>query len=163
MAADEAADQADTINAAPAFWGFMGATIALGVSNLGAAYGTAKSGSGISTMGVLKPDLIMKSIVPVVMAGILGIYGLIISVVLLQKLTGAEPIGVAQGYKYLASGICCGFSSLAAGLAIGIVGDAGVRFNAQQPQLFVGLILMLIFGEALGLFGMIVGIILAGN
>ena len=36
-------------------------------------------------MGVLKPDLIMKSIIPVVMAGILGIYGLIIAVILLQK------------------------------------------------------------------------------
>ena len=30
-----------------------------------------------------------------------------------------------------------GMSSLAAGLAIGIVGDAGVRANAQQPRLFV--------------------------
>jgi V-type H+-transporting ATPase proteolipid subunit len=52
---------------------------------LGAAYGTAKAGIGISTMGVLKPDLIMKSIVPIVMAGILGIYGLIIAVILIQK------------------------------------------------------------------------------
>ena len=51
--------------------------------DLGAAYGTAKSGIGISTMGVLKPELIMKSIVPVVMAGILGIYGLIIAVILI--------------------------------------------------------------------------------
>ena len=53
--------------------------------DIGAAYGTAKSGIGISTMGVLKPDLIVKSVVPVVMAGILGIYGLIIAVILLQK------------------------------------------------------------------------------
>ena len=35
-----------------------------------------------------------------------------------------------------------------AGLAIGIVGDAGVRANAQQPRLFVGMILILIFAEA---------------
>jgi V-type H+-transporting ATPase proteolipid subunit len=33
-------------------------------------------------MGVLKPDLIMKSIIPVVMAGILGIYGMIVAVIL---------------------------------------------------------------------------------
>jgi V-type H+-transporting ATPase proteolipid subunit len=32
-------------------------------------------------MGVLKPDLIMKSVIPVVMAGILGIYGMIVSVI----------------------------------------------------------------------------------
>ncbi len=50
--------------------------------DLGAAYGTAKSGVGIASMGVLKPDLIMKSIIPVVMAGILGIYGMIVAVIL---------------------------------------------------------------------------------
>ena len=54
-------------------------------SDLGAAYGTAKSGIGIASMGVLKPDVIVKSIVPVVMAGILGIYGLIIAVIILSK------------------------------------------------------------------------------
>ena len=54
-------------------------------ANLGAAYGTAKSGVGIASMGVLKPELIFKSIVPIIMAGILGIYGLIVSVILVGK------------------------------------------------------------------------------
>jgi ATP synthase proteolipid subunit len=53
--------------------------------DLGAAYGTAKSGVGICSMGVLKPDLIFKSIVPIIMAGILGIYGLIVAVILNNK------------------------------------------------------------------------------
>lgn len=34
---------------------------------LGAAYGTAKSGTGIAAMSVMRPELIMKSIIPVVM------------------------------------------------------------------------------------------------
>ena len=55
------------------------------IIDLGAAYGTAKSGVGISSMGVLKPELIFKSIVPIIMAGILGIYGLIVSVILSGK------------------------------------------------------------------------------
>lgn len=49
---------------------------------LGAAYGTAKSGVGVAAMGVMKPDLVMRSIIPVVMAGVIGIYGLIIAVIL---------------------------------------------------------------------------------
>lgn len=53
--------------------------------DLGAAYGTAKSGVGICSMGVLKPDLLIKSIVPIIMAGILGIYGLIVAVILNSK------------------------------------------------------------------------------
>ena len=65
------------------------------------------------------------------------------------------------GFSHLAAGLACGLSSLAAGLAIGVVGDAGVRAIGQQPGLYVGMILILIFGEALGLYGLIVALILS--
>jgi len=42
------------------FFGYMGAAAALIFANLGAAYGTAKSGVGICSMGVMHPGLIMK-------------------------------------------------------------------------------------------------------
>lgn len=54
----------------------------LPVADIGAAYGTAKSGVGISSMGVMNPGLVMRNIIPVVMAGVLGIYGLIVAVIL---------------------------------------------------------------------------------
>ena len=60
----------------------------------------------------------------------------------------------------MAGGLCCGLSALGAGLCIGIVGDAGVRANAQK-DIYVGMILILIFAEALGLYGLIVAIILS--
>lgn len=66
-----------------------------------------------------------------------------------------------SGYAHLASGMCCGFSALAAGAAIGAVGDAGVRAIGQNEKLFVGMILILIFAEALGLYGLIVALILS--
>ncbi|CAD7698863.1 unnamed protein product [Ostreobium quekettii] len=111
-------------------------------------------------MGVMRPELVMKSIVPVVMAGILGIYGLIIAVIIS---TGIDETTYTlfKGYAHLGSGLSCGLAGLGAGMAIGIVGDAGVRANAQQPRLFVAMILILIFAEALALYGLIVGIILA--
>jgi ATP synthase proteolipid subunit len=37
------------------------------------SYGTAKSGVGISAMSVLRPDLMIKCSIPVVMAGIVGV------------------------------------------------------------------------------------------
>ena len=113
------------------FFGFMGVASALVFSNLGAAYGTAKAGVGLCSMGVLKPDLVMKSIIPVVMAGVLGIYGLIVSVILTTNIK-QEEYSSFSGYAHLASGLACGLSGLAAGICIGIVGDAGVRANAQQ-------------------------------
>jgi len=48
-------------------------------------------------------------------------------------------------------------------VSLGIVGDAGVRATAQQPKLFVGMILILIFAEALALYGLIVALILSGK
>jgi len=44
-----------------------------------------KSSVGICSIGVNKPDKILTSIVPVIMAGILGVYGLIVGVILLTK------------------------------------------------------------------------------
>ena len=53
---------------------------------LGAAYGTAKSGTGIAAMSVMRPELIMKSVIPVVMAGILAIYGLVVAVLIANSI-----------------------------------------------------------------------------
>jgi V-type H+-transporting ATPase 16kDa proteolipid subunit len=64
-----------------------------------------------------------------------------------------------DGFAHLGAGLSVGLSGLAAGIAVGIVGDAGVRATAQQPKLFVGMILILIFSEALGLYGLIVALI----
>ncbi|KAF2322807.1 hypothetical protein GH714_031013 [Hevea brasiliensis] len=134
------------------------------VHGMGAAYGTAKSGVGVASMGVMRPELVMKSIVPVVMAGVLGIYGLIIAVIISTGINPkAKSYYLFDGYAHLSSGLACGLAGLSAGMAIGIVGDAGVRANAQQPKLFVGMILILIFAEALALYGLIVGIILSSR
>lgn len=59
----------------------------------------------------------------------------------------------ASGYAHLGGGLTVGISALAAGLCIGIVGDAGVRAVGQQPRLYIGMILILIFAEALALYG----------
>jgi len=45
-----------------------------------------------------------------------------------------------QGFIQLGAGLSVGLAGLAAGFAIGIVGDAGVRGTAQQPRLFVGMV-----------------------
>ena len=67
---------------------------------------------------------------------------------------------IQRGFHHLGAGLSVGLSGLAAGFAIGIVGDAGVRGTAQQPRLYVGMILILIFAEVLGLYGLIASIIL---
>jgi len=73
------------------FFGYFGAASAMALANLGAAYGTAKAGAGIAGMGVSSPHLVMKALIPVVMAGVVGIYGLIIAVIISTKGTPPPP------------------------------------------------------------------------
>jgi len=68
---------------------------------------------------------------------------------------------LCRAFMHMGAGLSVGLSGLAAGFAIGVVGDAGVRGTAQQPRLFVGMILILIFAEVLGLYGLIVALILS--
>ena len=102
----------------------------------------------------------MKSIVLVVMTVVLGILRFDNSC---YHQYWNQPKGkcycLFEGYTHLSSGLACGLACLYDGMAIGIVGDAGVRANAQHPKLFGGMILILIFAEALSLYGPIVGII----
>ncbi|XP_037047569.1 V-type proton ATPase 16 kDa proteolipid subunit-like [Bradysia coprophila] len=142
------------------FFGVMGSAAAIIFSCLGAAYGTAKSGTGIAAMAIMKPELIMKAIIPVVMAGIIAIYGLVVAILIAGKLEPSPKYTLYDGFIHLGAGLAVGFSGLAAGFAIGIVGDCGVRGVAQQPRLFVGMILILIFAEVLGLYGLIVAVYL---
>ena len=141
-------------------YGWIGVASAISLANLGAAYGTAKAGVGICTMGILKPEKIIKAIIPVIMAGILGIYGLIVAVILVQKVNDHAGYDYEKGFQHLTSGLCCGISAWAAGIAIGIAGDAGARALGQQDKVFVGMMLILIFAEAIGLYGLIVSLIL---
>lgn len=146
-------------------------------------------------MGIDHPKGVIKNIVPIVMAGVLGIYGLIVSVIITQSITppggnGENTYSVYNGYTHFAAGMCCGLSCLAAGGTIGIIGDAGVRAFGLKAnrgrkwfwdegqggdegavtsggdaggefgnissaeaanKLYVGMLIMLIFSEALAL------------
>lgn len=84
------------------------------------------------------------------MAGIIGIYGLVVSVLISNGLQ--QQSALFTNFIQLGAGLSVGLAGLAAGFAIGIVGDAGVRGTAQQPRLFVGMILILIFAEVLGTY-----------
>ncbi|ALC43718.1 Vha16-4 [Drosophila busckii] len=104
---------------------YEGAVSAIVFTTLGAAYGTAKSGVGIASMSQKHPELIMKAIIPVVMAGIIAIYGLVVAVLLAGSLT--KFYKSYHGFLNLSAGLAVGLSGLAAGITIGVVGDAGVR------------------------------------
>ncbi|CAH2051661.1 unnamed protein product [Thlaspi arvense] len=92
----------------------------------------------VALMGVMRPELVMKSIVPMVMAGVLGIYGLVISVIISTDINPKAKSHISR----LVLLVVLLVSRLEWPLELA---------NAQQPKLFVEKILILIFAEALSL------------
>ena len=89
-------------------WG--GAGLALVWANVGAAYGTAKAGISIASMAVTRPNLVFKAIIPVIMAGILSIYGLIIAVILGMAIQrpGNGDYGAFESINTFSAGLAWG-------------------------------------------------------
>lgn len=149
---------------------------------MGAAYGTAKAGVGISAAGVLRPDLVVQSpspsfpIAPIPtlltrqtrpshnlteLTSLLDITPIVMAAILaiyglvvsvMIANTLTFPTHIFSAFIHLGAGLAVGISALGAGFAIGITGDAGVRGCSMQPKLFVGMMLILIFSEVLGEF-----------
>jgi V-type H+-transporting ATPase 16kDa proteolipid subunit len=119
----------------------------------------------------------IQCLIPVVMSGIIAVYSLVISVLIAEDLkppsdqsyalfTFVRPfpyytarssicalLTYSSAFLHLGSGIAVGMTGLAAGYTIGVVGDKGVRAYMEQSRIFVGMVLILIFGEVLGLYG----------
>ncbi|KAL1837627.1 hypothetical protein VTJ49DRAFT_3566 [Mycothermus thermophilus] len=140
------------------FFGALGCAFSIIFTVIGSSYGTAKSSGAIFSCGVIRPDRLMQNTLCAIMAQIISIYGLVSAVIISNNLVEKLPLHTA--FLQLGAGLAVGLCGLAAGFSIGIIGDAGVRASTQQPRLYVGMVLILIFAEVLGLYGVIVSIMM---
>ncbi|KAF7314269.1 V-type proton ATPase proteolipid subunit [Mycena kentingensis (nom. inval.)] len=143
---------------------------------IGAAFGTAKAGIGIAGLGTFKPELIMKALAhprshvwnyrclrPCRVcphSRFACVPSKLESALLIFAVVKPTEYPLFAGFVHLGAGVACGVTGIAAGYAIGLVGDSCVRAYVQEQRLFVGMVLILIFAEVLGLYGLIVALIM---
>jgi V-type H+-transporting ATPase proteolipid subunit len=139
------------------------------------------TGSALLGGAVKTPRIQSRNLISIIFCEVVAIYGVIMAIVYSAKLTDVPPenlystsnyftgtriiqgrhaeTNIIIGHAIFWGGLTVGVCNLLCGLSVGVTGSSAALADAQNPELFVKVLVVEIFGSVLGLFGLIVGLL----
>jgi F0F1-type ATP synthase membrane subunit c/vacuolar-type H+-ATPase subunit K len=136
----------------------LSAGLGIGLAAIGGGIGIALGGEALSESLGDAPETFSKSLVAVVLAEALAIYGLLAAFMLIMRMgTGAL---LSSAYVGMAAALTVGLGGFCAGLAIGLSGRSMIRAMTRSPGIFSKSMVPVVLAEALAIYTLLVAFML---
>jgi len=149
-------------------WGLVlaifGGAVAVVAAGIGSAIGVGMTGQASNGVMSEKPENFVSCLLLTALPGTQGIYGFLISIILIMKLGMlAGPvvgISVSQGWSIFAACLPVGLAGLVSAIHQGKVCTTGVYMVAKQPADFVKPLILAVFVEFYAVLGLLISLLM---
>jgi F0F1-type ATP synthase membrane subunit c/vacuolar-type H+-ATPase subunit K len=132
--------------------------LGIGIAAIGGGIGIALGGEALCASLRTAPETFSKSLVAVVLAEALAIYGLLAAFMLIMRIDVVASVSAA--FVGLASALTVGIGGFCAGLAIGLAGRSMIHAMVSQPGVFSKSMVPVVLAEALAIYTLLVAFML---